>query len=464
MSKIISDIVSDSLEKKGLISPQDMYDRVIDLGFTCTKNENGKVSTEYYVLRSDYQISVDSFINYEFQDRLLLKGYITKCAYKPSIRVKCTQLKDHGISIRLYIDNFYMISKSGKISRNLVMEDISVDKVTIAMGYFSQFIPPQTLDEFYDISQNSGNGITVLDSNFNFCTVEGSMPDSTTVIDLVMGSSSVSPVDVVYSETDYSYIKEYSKGTGYKLTDLFNEMITMRFINMTSLNLKDAKGEDSIKYKTFLNEVFNAKKAGKSLRENPNYEAFMKEHGVKVYPSFSVHYLDLYPKLKFVDNTVTEQEYNLPVIKGSTVINTVRIINRVYNLNLKAFPLPDGNIFVCAKNEFAPEEIKELTGEVAKIETYKDDVFTKIYENKLPAIYSISKSVAGISIKCPFFSFIKPFEKVIFKTDYGNLDFTLALLNKSNETTMFVVQQDIDFATVDDINEVTLVGATQEEE
>ena len=89
------------------------------------------------------------------------------------------------------------------------------------------------------------------------------------------------------------------------------------------------------------------------------------------------------------------------------------------------------------------------------LERLRKDIAEK---NILPAVYNITTD-ALCTIVCPFFLFINPFDTVYFSSRYslGGLVSYYANFGAS-EDEFTILWQDISFATVEDINECTMVA------
>ena len=79
-------------------------------------------------------------------------------------------------------------------------------------------------------------------------------------------------------------------------------------------------------------------------------------------------------------------------------------------------------------------------------------------KNMLPAVYNITTD-ALCTIVCPYFFYVNPFEVVKFRSRYalGGLVSYFANYNASDEE-FTIISQDISFATVEDINECSMVA------
>lgn len=437
-----------------VISPLYLYDRVINIMFTVWNNESQ--TFDQYVLRSDYELDSDYLKPYSvYMNDQKRKYVIRKCTYKPSVRIKFSPIGNsgnEGVDIDLWIDNFYMISPQGKIIKNLVGENVTIKTITVALGYFNQFTRPTNLEQFFTINEKSGNGITIINYTFNWAKVDGKTPNETTHLYGVYGQIINSPVQVVVkNEEVFEKLTFDAFNSDSKASDVLTKYITYRFIDESSFATNSA--EDLAEYKAYTE--FMEQKNNTNLLKNPAYISIMQKHGIKILMTKAVE--DLQVRTKTIKKDGSEQEVKIVMPwKGATVSNTVRKLNRWFAWDLKVKCLDNGKVVIYRSRE--QEDIDELSKELNKRTEYSSDVFNKVFNRELPAVYTISKDSGHVTISCPFFAFIKPLEECKFSTDYGNYGFATSILQTVNITSMNVISQSVDFATVDDINEVVLQG------
>ena len=461
-NRIISDVLTDS-EKKGLTAPIDMFDRVINVSFL-VQSDSGEMET--YILRSDYEINMKQFQTWNIDKAINPEGgYIRRCTYKPSIKFSSRKITADGVSTQciLSIDNFYMISKDGKINRNLTTSGFKTISITVAMGYFSQFTKPANVAEFYTLNSTSGRGITILSLVPNEITVTGNAPNETLTITGYIGSSIETPIEVITTDESPDYSTLMTNKSSSEISKILEAFITYRFINYHSLKLSDKTSTDYIAYKQFKSQVKLAKQLKRSYVDFT--QSFLDEHGVKFYLTEEAGKLTMPDSLKDSSgNSVTTK--NVIPLLGITPVNTINLLNRYFNWDLQAYSLEDGNLLIYRKSEVQDStSFLELSKKVTKeVLNYSDSVFKTFYNSKLPAVYTIAKSIEQITLECPFFAFVRLFEDCSFKSVYGNLNFTLALTDTANVSEFSVISQQIDFATVEDTNSMILKGVTKENE
>lgn len=84
--------------------------------------------------------------------------------------------------------------------------------------------------------------------------------------------------------------------------------------------------------------------------------------------------------------------------------------------------------------------------------------------DRLPAIYSMALDNAMCTIVCPFYRFLIPFQKFYFSSRYATgslVDYFLGMMDSDLEFTS--INQTVTFATVEDINEMSIVCIASED-
>jgi hypothetical protein len=126
-------------------------------------------------------------------------------------------------------------------------------------------------------------------------------------------------------------------------------------------------------------------------------------------------------------------------------------------------PIPVNGCLLVYKDDEAltPEQMLKGT---ALSEFYEKKAVSKYWKDKLPAVYNITTD-ALCTITCPFFFFLSPFQKFYFKTRYalGGLVSYYANFN-ATEDEFYALWQNVSFATVEDVNECTIVCTGQKKE
>jgi hypothetical protein len=87
---------------------------------------------------------------------------------------------------------------------------------------------------------------------------------------------------------------------------------------------------------------------------------------------------------------------------------------------------------------------------------YKEKVFTKMYKNKLPAVYNVNIDAVA-TIVCPFFTFIEPFQYIEFASRYALTSIVGYYANyKATINKFYAISAQTTFATTEDANEVQI--------
>ena len=147
--------------------------------------------------------------------------------------------------------------------------------------------------------------------------------------------------------------------------------------------------------------------------------------------------------------------------KASTAMEKASLVKNV--LGMQDFCITDipsnGNLFLYHKDEV--KNVLEMTKGTELEKVYKDDTVSLYWQDKLPAVYNITTD-ALCTVVCPFFFFINPFQKFYFKSRYalGGLVSYYANFN-ATEDEFYALWQTVSFATVEDINECTIVCTGQ---
>ena len=113
-------------ESKTSLGELDIFDRVINLKLTVSsKDVNGNdIPAQEFVIRSDYEMyfpqMLDSITSSDFNSFSTLKNCtLRKCQYKPSIKVQYKRVSmSTPVSVDIFIKNFFMLDKSGKMIKS----------------------------------------------------------------------------------------------------------------------------------------------------------------------------------------------------------------------------------------------------------------------------------------------------------------------------------------------------------
>lgn len=475
--------MSDNAERTALLQDKyktnlgalDIFDRVINLKLTVSyKDTNGNlVEGEQYVIRSDYETYYPELMNSVATDdwsgfTSLKKCYIRKCQHKPSIKVQYKRVSmDVPVDVDIFINNFFMLDKSGQMLKAFNNSTYKLTKVELAMGYFGQFdsmlrgnkVSAISVSDLFDFDEDklSGHGITLITlCDVPYVQTDKLPPDMTVHIHGFAGN--------LYAETLESLSAKKNTPKAYDKIKKSN-----RFISYSSL------GDDTIIEKTFFEAVTRnwvregslPKSTTIKLTNSTNFtvdgvlsKADADKYGVKVYLSNKAKaYAKQYDKDHVTvgsDGTIHYPEA-LKLPKCATAMQKVNaIIAQYMTSSYCTQPIAtNGCILVYHKDEIkAPSDM--LSG-TALEKYYKNTALDKYWEKKLPAVYNITND-SLCTIVCPFFFFVNPFQQFKFKSRYalGGLVSYFANFNASQED-FYALWQTVSFATVENVNESTIV-------
>ena len=463
----------------------DIFDKVINLKLTISeKDANGNnVMKNEYIIRSDYEMyfpKLMSSVSSGSFDGLAKNPtcYVRKCTYKPSIKVQYKRVSmSTPIAIDIFINNFYMLDKSGKMIKSFNNESFQLTKVELAMGYFGQFaasmggkeVDEVKIDQLFDFDADKlkGNGITLITmSDVNYVQTDKLPPDMTVHIHGNVGNLYSDKLqnlsvekglptnyeDIISKETVINYNKMNTNKRSTILEETFYQAVTRNWVREGSLP-KDT----TIK-------LMNSKNF---TVQGTLSDADAEKYGVQVYFSDGAKkFAEQYDKDKIQKdaegNEVKPAALKIP--SASTAIEKANAVKNTYGLeNFCITPIPsNGNLLAyLAEEQTTPS--KMLKGTLLESEYAKDTV-ELYWKDKLPAVYNITVD-ALCTIVCPFFFFLNPFQKFYFKTRYalGGLVSYYANFNAA-EDEFYALWQTVSFATVEDVNECTIVCTGKKQE
>lgn len=463
----------------------DIFDKVINLKLTVSeKDANGNpVPKSEYVIRSDYEMYfpklMSSISNRNFDG---LTGepscYIRKCIYKPSIKVQYKRVSmSTPVSIDIFINNFYMLDKSGKMIKSFNNESFQLTKVELAMGYFGQFAASMKTDESkpieiaqlfdFDADKLKGNGITLITmSDVNYVQTDKLPPDMTVHIHGYVGN--------LYSDKLQDLSVEKGLPTNYE--DIISKETVINYKAMNK-NKRSTILEETFYQavtRNWVREGSLPKDTTIKLMNSKNFtvagvlsDADAEKYGVQVYFSDGAKkFAEQYDKDKIQKdaegNEVKPAALKIP--SASTAMEKANAVKNTYALeNMYITPIPsNGNLLAyMAEEQTTPSKMLKdtlLEGE------YKKGTVELYWKDKLPAVYNITVD-ALCTIVCPFFFFLNPFQKFYFKSRYalGGLVSYYANFNAA-EDEFYALWQTVSFATVEDVNECTIVCTGKKQE
>lgn len=463
--------MSNFLEDKDKVNfnELDIFDRVINVKLY-TSDENG-IEKDVYTIRSDYEIvypnqmSAITSSNFSNMD----KGcFVRKCQYKPSIKLQYKRDSLNTVTmVDLYLNNFFMFDKSGRLIQGFNNETYRVSKVEIAIGYFGQFkslfsdtiTPKQLIDVGF--GDNVGKGITTITmSDVEYVQMDKLPPDAVLHIHGFVGNILSTPLDFGNNKgtkTQFEAIKTSSAlisptPTGKRetyLEQVFYETITRQWLKKGT----PTKIESTALKLTTAGAIITA---GTGMLSDVDAE----KYGIKVYLSKGAKE---YSKKKF--DSVFKKDASGKLIKPNITIESANTaeakMNKIENaLGLVGFShtLIDstGDYIVFLSEEL--NDIKSLLSGTEVERNYKKTSFAKAFDNKIPAVYNITTD-SLCTIVCPFFCFINPFEKMTFNARYAlsGIVSYFANFTNANKNEFYGLWQNVSFATVEDINKCLIV-------
>lgn len=483
-------------ESKLALGKLDLFDRVINLRLVFAErgvDASGKSTYKEseYVIRSDFETYFPGMLQTVADADMdgykkLRRCMIRKCQYKPSIKVQYKRVSmDVPVEIDIFIENFFMLDTDGNMLKTFNNISNSLVQVDIAMGYYGQFreayagkgkIADIGIDKLFDFQKStlSGAGITKITiSDAVYVQTDKLPPDMTVHIHGFVGNLYSEKLSALVSDeteetntrvVDYDSFKKTSRLLRTSEADpsktflewLFFEQVTRNWARQGEISVIEEEAE------RILAQVASHRKAERMIATSLSKED-AEAYGIHVYFSAGAKaFAEDYDKIhKLVSAGYAEYKGTLSIESATTAMQKVNVLKNV--LGMKDFvttPLDStGDILLYMKDEtVSPEDMWKGT-EVEGI--YKDSAVETFWQNKIPAVYNITTD-ALCTVVCPFYFFIDPFQKFYFKTRYalGGLVSYYANFNAS-EDEFYALWQTISFATVEDINECTIVCTGQ---
>jgi hypothetical protein len=478
------------------VAKQALFDRIINVQITRAPNEGETVkdwANHTFTIRSDYEIVEGN------------KGkQIQKCHIKPSMRFTYKQVAGSlATSADLYIDNFYMFAGEGDTSLlSFSAGKNAIKSVEVTLGYAPMFEKPRNTYEFFGyqgmnspLSLNCPDGAVKVRIDVEWANFTSTAPNATFHIHGWVGSiqKGLQPNienDKIKSSEDalwFTYNFQTAKGTFFERA--VNYLITKRFprdANEFAL-AKDIQ-YDSNGYMT---------------------DSTAQKYGVKVHVPESSYLMTLeginkYAKAKGETGEQVTLGNNQKVWLSSadSVKGTLEMIRANFcphlmfsildtgdwiawddrDISTNYFPETNskgekdnwGNpkkqrdynkrnaqviSFMEDASALVNEEVHKAQ-EKGRVYTYAIDTTEYSRENKgtpIPVIYAVTENAGLCTVTCPFFTLLNPFQKLIANARYYTSDMASYFAKKDvGMVEFFVVNSIIDFATVDDINTMTM--------
>lgn len=449
-----SSLLSDSVKKEGLsfLNIGDMFDRIINLKLTSASYIDGQgiVKHDEYVIRSDWELCYPKIgkmatgeANYlDFSD-----CFVRRYVHKPSIKVQYKQIASGtAIEIDIFVHNFTMLSSDGRSLMSFNAMTYPLAQVEVQMGYFGQFNrKPTSVAEYFDFRHKVNVDTLTVDVTRGYVQTDKLPPDSVLHIHGYVGSCYTPPLVVLQGKEISKTVYEDIKNPKPKYNDYFKDYV---FWNIT---------------KRFARKPVNSSNIKLDEKTGTMSDTDAERYGVKVFASTelmkaSVKAVEAYSAVTKTGEKITK---TVTGRYSESVVNAMNILRDELGLDIGFKALIDGNYVAYLSSEAGDSQ---KLSETLKLYKYEDidlleagSVVDNIYHNILPAVSNITTD-SLCTIVCPFFYFLNPFDMIKFKSRYalGGVVSYLADFNVV-ESKFYALYMTISFATVEDINECTIV-------
>lgn len=406
-----------------------LIDRIINVKFIRNVvDADGNIvvggKTETFIIRSDYEvIYTDGGLGY----------YFRKCYVKPSIKIKYKQVTENtNIELMLEVHNLHAFSYAEDSSKEFSYANFPIKSVEIHFGYFGQF--PKfndaalglSLDDYYNM--NGEVDTSVIKADVIAVYPVKTPPDSITQFNCIVGKIESG---FVFQGNEENTETVFNKADTSIMGAIFREYITKRFVRYYDEGLTTKKG--------LLTDA-EADKYG--------VKVFMSDYVKKGHPVFPQRYAP-------ISAEDSDKEKVFTIRQSNRVTRALENIRDAGFDTLRFFPLIDGNYIAYDKDEAVnPEKIAGST-----------DINKVMLETPIiPAIYSMTFG-ATRTIKCPFFKIINPLQQVKFQSRYNLANLVGYFYRpEPGQDEFFVVSCLVEFATVEDVNMMTLTNVDKGEE
>lgn len=460
-------------EQKLNLTPDDLFDRIINLKINCYNVITDEV--ESFVIRSDYEMiypevrdTVDTPVDGVVIPSLGKRCIIRRCTVKPSIKVTYKMVTSNtGTNIEVFVSNFFMLTKDGKHLRSFNESIYKIESVEIAMGYWGQFrigkesdytVP--TYDEYFRVeAKNGADKITM--TGAIIVTTDKLPPDSVLHIKGYVGDIYSSPVAVSNIKSVENLTSSTVASSGDGLDKILFDSITRRYLNKhyftdgagakLPARKKNIQVSDIATYG--LPVVYDVTTGLIAVSDAEKY-------GVKVYLSDGAKEIKIEGALDSDGNEVKKEFY---FEAGWTIGQTIARISTFICTKLNFTFNRNGDVLVYLASEAS--DINSLYTSFFNEGLYKDTVLANkaLYNNKLPAVYNINVDAVA-TIVCPFFTFFEPFQYVEFASRYALTSLVGYFASYAPTIYRFlVISALVSFATVDTVNEVQITAVASNE-
>lgn len=339
------------------------------------------------------------------------------------------------------------MDKDGNTIQTFSNKDNPLIQVEIMMGYFGQFqktFDPKkaTMDDYYTLTPSVDLDKIVM-RNVEYVTIDKLPPDSTLHIHGYVGNVVEASLDKDNKTNTFAGI-EASETTmdlnnkTYK--EIFETLITKRFLRQGAINkIAGSKDTDTAKNLILVDGLLNDSDA--------------KLYGIQVKMSKALEKLKVEAKEDGEGGTASN---TIRIPAGSTSTQAMNKICSQIDAKLEWKVRNNGNFFVYLNSEDTDIEAlsKTATEGIRNAFTAREGV--------LPAVINVNISAIS-TIVCPYFGFLEPFQYFYFKTRYAlsNLVSYYASID-SRIYSFYALSLSVSFATVDDINEMTIRAVPKE--
>lgn len=442
------------------LSEQAMFDRIINLKLKVKNLSDG--SLDEFIIRSDYEIvsgtsNVISIIN----GRNIKKTYkIQRCSFKPSIKIQYTQVNSGtSIALDIFISNFFITTKDGRHLMSFSESKYRLVSVEVLAGYIGQFraclgledgnIDKLSINDLFNFDK-IGHGVVKLTmSESIYVKTDKLPPDSVLHIHGYVGSTMATNFgsskatkydDIIRQNKDFSNMMD-STNEKKSVEGIFYKFVTRRFVNVPE-KITDSSFTDG-----FLSE------------------SDANDYGVHVWCTETVKKMKLPTKHDKDGKDTKEVSYFSLGGYENTVRSTLMKIQEYLSQPVKFVRLNSGN-FVCymASEESTKEDldgktfIEKLSAEIQSLAESSGNSTDSYTEEAIPAVYNINIDAVA-TIVCPFFTWIRPFQRLQFASLYALSSLVSYYANYDATVTDFIIIRSlVSFATVEDVNEMQLTA------
>lgn len=434
-----------------------IFDRVINLKFNCLNRITGETYT--FVVRSDFEMFYPSMsVDKVFQSGAMLKKdfRFRKCQYKPSIKIQYKKVSGGtNVELDLFVSNFFIVDSDGNQLVSFTKEGFDITSIEIMMGYFNQFAKvfnPETatLDDYMDFTPTKNIDKIYMNEVYSI-TMEKLPPNSMLHIHGWVGSETSNAVDADREKPTFAVVNddEYTYNvSGKKYKDILFNAITCRYLRQGWS--RESRNKDNI--------IINNGRTSNSLildKDHTMKKSDAEAYGIKVELSEGVKDAEV-PKIKDGEGKLVEQKLNIK--SGRTVKDTFEVLRTQLNQNIRYAVKNDGSIFVYLMSELLDSQNNATSAmvELSELADANANNYFRFHNNYIPAVTNINLG-AVCMIVCPFFGFLEPFQTVRFASRYKLTSLTSYFVEPTLKTYDFMsLSISISFATVEDVNEMTI--------